>query len=117
MALTLLCAVGIDFTSQFYLFTAIILVHNVFAATMDVAIDALAVTTLPPEERGAANGLMFAGAYLGNAIGGSGVLFARSDLGDLSVRHGLHPGGGRRNFDLVGGTVCSACSYRATPHR
>ncbi|MFM2093170.1 MAG: hypothetical protein RIS70_294, partial [Planctomycetota bacterium] len=75
MALTLLCAVGVDFTSQFYFFTAIILIHNIFAATMDVAIDALAVTTLPPEERGTANGMMFAGAYLGNAVGGSGVLF------------------------------------------
>lgn len=75
MALTLLLAIGVDFRTQFYLFTAIILVHNVFAATMDVAIDALAVSTLPPDERGAANGLMFAGAYLGNALGGSGVLF------------------------------------------
>ena len=75
MALTLLLAIGVDFTTQFRLFTAIILLHNVFAATMDVAIDALAVSTLPPGERGTANGLMFAGAYLGNAVGGSGVLF------------------------------------------
>jgi MFS family permease len=75
MALTLLFATGVNFTTQFYIFTGIILVHNVFAATMDVAIDALAVSTLPPDERGTANGLMFAGAYLGNALGGSGVLF------------------------------------------
>ncbi len=75
MAFTLLFAIGVDFNSQFSLFTAIILVHNIFAATMDVAIDALAVSTLPPDERGTANGLMFAGAYLGNALGGSGVLF------------------------------------------
>lgn len=75
MALTLLLAIGVDFKTQFALFTAIILVHNMFAATMDVAIDALAVSTLPENERGTANGLMFAGAYLGNALGGSGVLF------------------------------------------
>jgi PAT family beta-lactamase induction signal transducer AmpG len=75
MALTLLSAIGVDFKTQFFLFTAIILIHNMFAATMDVAIDALAVTTLPPNERGTANGLMFAGAYLGNALGGAGVLF------------------------------------------
>jgi len=75
MALTLLLAAGIDFSQQLTLFTAVILVHNAFAATMDVAIDALACTTLPPAERGTANGLMFAGAYLGNALGGSGVLF------------------------------------------
>lgn len=75
MALTLLLAAGVDFSRYMALFTAVILVHNAFAATMDVAIDALACSTLPPQERGAANGLMFAGAYLGNAIGGSGVLF------------------------------------------
>lgn len=75
MAITLFFAIGVDFKSQFLLFTAIVLVHNIFAATMDVAIDALAVSTLPTQERGTANGLMFAGSYLGNALGGSGVLF------------------------------------------
>lgn len=75
MALLLLGAVGIDFRTQFRLFTLVILIHNIFAATMDVAIDALAVSTLPADERGTANGLMFAGAYVGNALGGSGVLF------------------------------------------
>ncbi len=75
MALTLLCATGIDFVEHFLLFTAIILLLNVFSATMDVAIDALACTVLPPEERGTANGLMFAGAYVGNGLGGAGVLF------------------------------------------
>ncbi len=75
MALTLLASVGVDFVTHLTLFTAIILVHNAFAATMDVAIDALACTVLLPEERGTANGLMFAGAYLGNGLGGAGVLF------------------------------------------
>lgn len=75
MAVSLLIAAGIDFATHLALFTAVILVHNAFAATMDVAIDALACTTLPAEERGTANGLMFAGAYVGNALGGSGVLF------------------------------------------
>ena len=54
---------------------AIIFLHNAFAATMDVAIDALAVNVLPEHERGSANGFMFAGAGIGQAIGGSGVLF------------------------------------------
>ena len=53
----------------------LILIHNAFAATQDVAIDALAVNVLREDERGLANGLMFGGAYLGQAIGGSGVLF------------------------------------------
>ena len=45
------------------------------ARRMDVAIDALAVSVLPEHERGSANGFMFAGASIGQAIGGSGVLF------------------------------------------
>lgn len=75
MVATLLIAWPIDFTARIVLFTAVILVHNVFAAIQDVAIDALAVGMLPKEERGVANGLMFAGSYLGNAAGGAGVLF------------------------------------------
>ncbi|MFC4993328.1 MFS transporter [Rubritalea tangerina] len=63
------------------LFTVLLIVHNVFAATQDVAIDGLACTTLEEHERGLANGLMFAGAQLGAAIGGSGVLFLKESLG------------------------------------
>ena len=36
-----------------------------FGATQDIAIDALAVNTLPENERATANGFMFAGAYVG----------------------------------------------------
>jgi PAT family beta-lactamase induction signal transducer AmpG len=75
MMATLLLAMGVDFIGQLALFTAIILVHNAFGATQDVAIDALAVGVLPEDERGAANGFMFAGASIGQMIGGSGVLF------------------------------------------
>jgi MFS family permease len=53
---------------------AIILVHNCFAATQDVAIDSLAVSAVPEHERGTANGMMFSGAYLGQGIGGAGAL-------------------------------------------
>ncbi len=55
--------------------TALIIVHNIFAATQDVAIDALAVSTLQADERGMAGGLTFAGAYLGQAVGGAGALY------------------------------------------
>ncbi len=72
---TVLIAMNVDFVGQLSLFTAIIFLHNAFAATMDVAIDALAVNVLPEDERGAANGFMFAGASIGQTIGGSGVLF------------------------------------------
>ncbi|HWJ55412.1 MAG TPA: MFS transporter [Vicinamibacterales bacterium] len=75
MMATLLAAMSVDFVAQLSLFTAIIFLHNAFAATMDVAIDALAVSVLPEDERGSANGFMFAGASIGQTIGGSGVLF------------------------------------------
>ncbi len=63
------------------LFTTLLVIHNVFAATQDVAIDGLACTTLAEDERGMANGLMFAGAQLGATIGGSGVLYLKEYLG------------------------------------
>lgn len=63
------------------LFSAVLLAHNIFAASQDVAIDALACTTLSEHERGVANGLMFAGAQVGAAIGGSGVLYLKGWLG------------------------------------
>jgi PAT family beta-lactamase induction signal transducer AmpG len=75
MAGTLLVAMGIDFVGQIGLFTAVIFLHNAFGATQDVAIDALAVNVIPEAERGSVNGFMFAGASIGQAIGGSGVLF------------------------------------------
>jgi len=81
MAITLLVAMGIDFKTHLPLFTALIVIHNVFAATQDVAIDALAVDVLQGGERGLANGLMFAGQFLGVALGGSGVLLLTSVIG------------------------------------
>jgi MFS transporter, PAT family, beta-lactamase induction signal transducer AmpG len=75
MAATLLSTVLLKLPEQLWLFTAILLVHNSFAAMQDVAIDALAVSTLREDERGLANGLMFAGANAGQLVGGSGVLF------------------------------------------
>jgi PAT family beta-lactamase induction signal transducer AmpG len=74
MTVTLLAAMPINFSTQLGLFTAVLLVHNCFAAVQDVAIDALAVGTLKDEERGLANGLMFAGANVGQMVGGAGVL-------------------------------------------
>ncbi len=74
MSVTLLASMPIDFSAQLGLFTTVLLVHNCFAAVQDVAIDALAVGTLRDEERGLANGLMFAGANVGQMFGGAGVL-------------------------------------------
>lgn len=75
MALTLLSTVLLDLPQQLGLFTIILLVHNTFGAMQDVAIDALACSTLQEDERGLANGMMFAGAMIGSMVGGSGVLY------------------------------------------
>jgi PAT family beta-lactamase induction signal transducer AmpG len=74
MVLTLLSVLWVPLPQGLAWFTAILFVHNLIAAAQDVAIDALAVGTLADAERGLANGLMFAGASLGQAIGGAGVL-------------------------------------------
>jgi PAT family beta-lactamase induction signal transducer AmpG len=81
MAATLLALLGVPLPQGLALFTAILFVHNTVAAVQDVAIDALAVATLAEDERGLANGLMFAGASLGQALGGAGVLFLMGHVG------------------------------------
>ncbi len=80
MVLTLAAALNLDLVGQIGALTALVIVHNVFGASQDVAIDALACQVLPEDERGLANGLMFAGAYVGQAVGGSGVLYLREPL-------------------------------------
>lgn len=64
---------------------ALILLANIFVSMQDVAVDALAVDVLQPEERGLANGLMYGSSYLGTAIGGAG-------LGWVVHRHGIQAG-------------------------
>lgn len=84
MALTLLLAMPIDFTKKLWLFNIVILVHNLFGAVQDVAIDALAVNVLEETERGQGNGLMFAGAFVGQILGGAGVQFLMPRLPSLN---------------------------------
>jgi len=81
MILTLLLVWFIDPGANLKLLTLLIIVHNVFAATQDIAIDALAVNVLPEKERGVANGFMFGASYLGQAIGGSGALWIAGTFG------------------------------------
>jgi MFS transporter, PAT family, beta-lactamase induction signal transducer AmpG len=81
MVATLLVMMPVDFSRELRLFTLVVLALNAFGATQDVAIDALAVGVLGEDERGLANGLMFAGAYSGQALGGAGVLFLAGYVG------------------------------------
>ncbi|MBC7938459.1 MAG: MFS transporter, partial [Chitinophagaceae bacterium] len=81
LVVTLLACTGLNLPAQLGVLTSVLLIHNSFGAMQDVAIDALAVNTLHEDERGLANGIMFAGAALGTAVGGSGVLFLMPVLG------------------------------------
>ncbi len=105
MALTLMSTVLLKLPEQLALFTIILLVHNTFGAMQDVAIDALAVNSLGEQERGLANGLMFAGAAIGQAIGGAGVLF-------LSAYTGFQP-----TFFFVAGCILAVTLFIALPMR
>jgi MFS transporter, PAT family, beta-lactamase induction signal transducer AmpG len=81
LIVTLLACTALDLPAQLGLLTGVLLIHNSFGAMQDVAIDALAVSTLHEDERGLANGVMFAGAAIGSAIGGGGLLFLMPVLG------------------------------------
>lgn len=81
MVATMAALLGFDLVANIPLLTTLIIIHNVFAATQDVAIDAMAVRVLPPGEVGTANGVMFASAYLGNGIGGGGALYVSGVFG------------------------------------
>jgi PAT family beta-lactamase induction signal transducer AmpG len=103
MALTLLSTVMLDLPQQLGLFTVILLVHNTFGAMQDVAIDALACSTLAEDERGLANGLMFAGATIGAMVGGSGVLYLTSVTGFQST------------FFFVAGCILAVTAFVVLP--
>lgn len=71
MILSLIAMALLDYKAHFGALLALVVIHNIFAATQDVAIDSLAVSTLQENERGTANGIMFGSAYLGMGLGGS----------------------------------------------
>jgi PAT family beta-lactamase induction signal transducer AmpG len=75
MIVTLMIAMPIDFVEHFYIYVALMMLVNLFAAMQRVAVCALACTVLSEEERGAANGMMWTGGWLGQIIGGAGAFF------------------------------------------
>jgi PAT family beta-lactamase induction signal transducer AmpG len=64
-----------DYTKQFDLLIALMLVHTIFNAMQNVAVDALALDLVPPAERGRANGIMYGSKYAGGIAGGAGVAY------------------------------------------
>ena len=103
MALTLLSTVMLDLPQQLGVFTLILLVHNTIAAMQDVAIDALACSTLQEDERGLANGMMFAGASIGMMVGGGGVLMISGVTGFQAT------------FFIVAGCILAVTTFVVLP--
>ncbi len=82
MALTILAmALLPDLSEDVKLLAIVVMVHTVFNALQDVAVDALAVDLLAEDERGRANGLMYASKYVGGIIGGSGLSWVIAEIG------------------------------------
>lgn len=80
MIVMLLVAMPIDFVAEFKLFTILMMLVNLFAAMQRIAVNALACNILSEQERGTTNGMMYAGAYLGQVLGGSGVILLSAYL-------------------------------------
>lgn len=72
MGLSLLPLIWLDPVSGFQAMGALLLLHAFAAATQDVAIDALCISSTSASERGQYNGWMQAGMLVGRAAMGAG---------------------------------------------
>ncbi|MBP5971284.1 MFS transporter [Brasilonema sp. CT11] len=72
--LTLIFCASLNIQTHFVLLVGGILLATSFAATQDIATDALAIGLLNPSERGLGNSIQSAGGYLGGILGGGGLL-------------------------------------------
>lgn len=81
MGLTLLPLLWLDPATEFGAWRTLLLMHAVAAATQDVAIDALAINSVPIHQRGFLNGAMQAGMLTGRSLFGGGALLVASWLG------------------------------------
>jgi len=92
LALTLAVCAVLDVRANFWLLLVCCLLVCFFAATQDIATDALAVGLLDPSERGIGNGIQSAGGYLGFILGGGGMLILLNRWGwkvSLAILAGL----------------------------
>ncbi len=85
MGITLVPLLWIDPKYQFSWLAISLLLHAFAAATQDVAIDALCISSTAPGERGEYNGWMQTGMMLGRAMMGGGALVLASYVGDRMV--------------------------------
>lgn len=81
MALTLLPLLWLDPVADLGWVTVTLMLHAVAASTQDGAIDGLAISSVPPAERGAVNGWMQVGMLSSRALFGGGALLVSQALG------------------------------------
>jgi len=74
MGFALLPLSFLDWSSQYSLLASLLFVHACFAATQDVAIDTLAIRSVPADELGKINGWMQAGMLGGRALVAAGAV-------------------------------------------
>jgi len=82
MVATLLPMLTLDPVAHFEALFGLLLAHAFCAATQDVAIDALAIRTVPAAERGTLNGAMQAGMIGGRVLFSTGVLYLAAATGE-----------------------------------
>ena len=85
MGVSLTPLLWINPAEQFSLLTIFLFIHAMAAATQDVAIDALCISTTDPGERGQYNGWMQAGMMIGRALMGGGALVMAKQIGEHAV--------------------------------
>lgn len=85
MAATLLPLAFLDLLTDYRWVVGFLLVHAFCAATQDAAIDAFAIRTVPPDQRGAATGWMQTGMLTGRAVFGGAALMLEARLGQPAV--------------------------------
>ena len=86
MGLALAPLAFIDWTVQYEILVGALFVHACCAATQDVAIDTLAIHTVPPEELGKINGWMQTGMLAGRAcVAAAAVSLAAAGYDGLVV--------------------------------
>lgn len=89
MALALAPLLVLDPAKDFATIVACLLAHSFAAATQDVAIDGLAISTTPEGQRGSLNGWMQAGMLLGRSLFGGVALMVAARLHPRAVPVGL----------------------------
>ncbi|MEO0827581.1 MAG: MFS transporter [Cyanobacteria bacterium J06639_16] len=81
MVLVLILCALLNLETHFWLALVGMLLIGIFASTQDIAVDALAIGLLTPQERGLGNAIQTGGNYLGAILGGGVLLVLLGFLG------------------------------------